>query len=386
MRIAVVSPQLPTPAFPMRGMRHSEQLRLFALAGHDVQAVVPLPWAPWRGVAGEERDGSVTIAHPRYVSLPIGRRRHHPTLGTGAVLALERLSFARATAPYLDRPDIVLAHSVTFPGGLLGRIGPAPLVLTLHDNELYELAPRSRLLHHLIQRSLRAAACVVYQSEALREIGLQLAGAHQNRVIPIGIDTFDDLTRVEPARFTICCATRLIARKGVDRLIRVLERLGEEVPDARLVVVGAGPERGRLEALVRALGLQGNVTFTGWLDRRATMEEIARASVMALPSVMESLGAVYLEAMSLGVPALGTAGEGIATHIEHGVDGILVPPGNDERLFLELRELALDPGRARKIGEAGRRRFQTDGPSWSGNVTAHLALFEEIRQKRAGGA
>jgi teichuronic acid biosynthesis glycosyltransferase TuaC len=384
MRIAVVSPQLPTPAFPMRGMRHSEQLRLFALAGHDVQAVVPLPWAPWRRGVGQERDGSVAITHPPYVSFPIGHWRHHPTFGSGAVLALERFSFARATAAYLNRPDIVLAHSVTFPGGLLGRIGSAPLVLTLHDNELYELAPQSRLLRHLIRRSLQAAACVVYQSEALRAIGLELAGTHKSQVIPIGIDTFDDLARVEPSQFTICCAARLIPRKNVDRLIRVLARLAKEVPDARLVIVGEGPERGRLEDLVRALGLQGNVTFTGWLDRRATMVQIVRASVMALPSVMESLGAVYLEAMSLGVPALGTAGEGIAAHIEQSVDGILVPPGDDERLFLELRALALDPGRARTIGEAGRRRFRADGPSWPANASAHLALFEEIRRKRVG--
>ena len=70
MRIAVVSPHLPTPAFPMRGVRHSEQLRLFAQAGHEVRAVVPLPWAPWRDVPRVERDGEILIAHPRYLRVP----------------------------------------------------------------------------------------------------------------------------------------------------------------------------------------------------------------------------------------------------------------------------------------------------------------------------
>ena len=66
--------------------------------------------------------------------------------------------------------------------------------------------------------------------------------------------------------------------------------------------------------------------------------------------------------MSLGVPALATAGEGISAYIEHGVDGILVPPDDDERLYLEICALALDPDRARRIGAAGRRRFAGQRP------------------------
>ena len=105
-------------------------------------------------------------------------------------------------------------------------------------------------------------------------------------------------------------------------------------------------------------------------------------SVMALPSVRESLGAVYLEAMSLGVPALGTRGEGIEEHIEHGVSGILVPPGDDAALLAELRALAADPDRASRIGEAGRRRFLAGPFSWRANVQAYLALFEELVERR----
>ena len=152
-----------------------------------------------------------------------------------------------------------------------------------------------------------------------------------------------------------------------------------------MVVVGDGVERGSLEGLAHALRLKDKIDFLGQLDRRPTMERIASASVMALPSVMESLGAVYLEAMSLGVPALATTGEGIGAYIDDGVDGILVPPGDDERLYTELRLLATEPERARRIGEAGRRRFLANGPSWRANVAAHLTLFDELRARRTGG-
>jgi teichuronic acid biosynthesis glycosyltransferase TuaC len=384
MRIAVVSPHLPTAALPMRGVRHSEQLRLFAGAGHDVRAVVPLARSPRRWLAGThlpraEQDGAVTVTHPRYL--------RPPHLLGAAGLAIERALFARTAARELARPhwqpDVVLTHSVTLPGGLLGRIGPAVLVVTLHDHELYELAPRSGWLRWQIARTLRRAHCAVYVSEALRRHGEALAGPHRARVIPIGIDTVPGLTAVSPERFTVCAVSRLIARKRLDRLVRAFARLALERPEARLVIVGDGPERPALAGLIRALGLEERVQLTGALDARAALERVASASVMALPSVRESLGAVYLEAMSLGVPALGTRGEGIEAYIEHGVTGLLVPPDDDEGLLAELRALAEDPERARRIGEAGRQRFLAGRVSWRENAEGYLALFDELASGRA---
>jgi glycosyltransferase involved in cell wall biosynthesis len=383
MRIAVVSPHLPTPAFPMRGVRHSEQLRAFAGAGHQVSGVVPLPWAPWRDAPRAERDGELVVAHPRYLRLPERLRRRAPAAADAGLL-VERWSFARAAATALDRPDVVLAHSAIVPGGLAGRTDGAPFVVTLHDHELYELAPHGALARRLLVETLRSAGAVVYVSETLRAQGLALAGPHEARVIPIGIDTFEDL-RAQPASvFTISCVTRLIARKRVDRLVRALGRLLPEVPQARLRIVGDGPEREALVDLTKALGLQDNVDFLGELDRRAALQEMACSSVMALPSVMESLGAVYFEAMSLGIPVLATAGEGIAAHIQPGVDGILVGADDDQQLDVELRRLALDPVRAQSIGAAGRRRFAASGPTWQANVTAHLELFDELRRRPRG--
>ena len=384
MRIAVVSPHLPTRAFPMRGASHDEQLRLFARAGHDVRAVVPLAWSPRRWLAGapiphEERDGAVVVVHPSYPRVPRFLR--------GVGLALERRLFARAAASALTAgvgtPDIVLAHSAALPGGLLGRIGRAVFVVGLYDHELYDLAPASALVRDRIVRTLRNADCAVYLSEALRRQGIDLAGPHRNRVIPLGIETLASPTE-PPQRFTVCTVTRLIARKHVDRLIRAFARLAAELPEARLVIVGDGPERQSLERLVRALRIEGLVELTGPLDARSAQERISRASVMALPSVRESLGAVYLEAMSLGVPALATRGEGIEEHIDHGVSGILVPPGDDAALLAELRALAADPDRARRIGDAGRRRFLAGPFSWSANVQAHLALFQELLRGMIG--
>jgi glycosyltransferase involved in cell wall biosynthesis len=365
MKIAVVSPHLPSPALPMRGVRHDAQLRGFAAAGHDVRAVVPVAWSPrTRAVPAEEHDGSVTVVHPRYLRLPS--------------LPLERVLFARAAAPALPAwPDVILAHSATLPGGLLGRIGRAPLVVALHDHELFELAPRSAVVRALLARTLRGAACAAYVSETLRREGERLAGPHRAVVIPIGIAVCVEPATAPPAEFTVCAVARLVRRKRLDAVIRAVARLrSRDLPGARVVIVGDGPERAALARLGRQLGVP--VEITGALDARGAQERIARASVLALPSVMESLGAVYLEAMALGVPALGTRGEGIEAHIEHGVSGVLVPPDDDERLYQELRALAADPARARAIGAEGKRRFEAGRWAWADNVAAYLAIFAEL--------
>src|SRR5437016_339097 len=208
MRIAVVSPHLPTPALPMRGVSHDEQLRLFVEAGHEVRAVVPLPWSPRRWLAGapipdEERDGGVLVTHPRYLWLPRYQR--------GATL--ERRLFARAAATALAlggaAPDVVLAHSASLPGALLGRIGGAAFVVS-----------------------------------------------------PLGIATHVAPSAIRPQGFTVCTVTRLIARKRVDRLIFAFARLAAARPDARLVIVGDGPEQPALKQLVRALGIESLVELT----------------------------------------------------------------------------------------------------------------------------
>lgn len=377
MRITIVSPHWPTEALPMRGMRHSEQLRIFARAGHAVRAVVPLPYGRTRGVPRTEHDGALVVAHPRYPKLPF--------LPAGWAVLAERWLFSRAAGATLNGPDVVLAQSVTLPGGLLGRRGrgrPA-FVASLHDHEIFELAPRSAAARRVITRTLREADAAVYVSAALRDRGRALAGPHRAEIIPIGVDVFDDVAAMPPGSFTVCCVARLVPRKRVDLLVRAFARLAARRPEARLVIVGDGPERGAVEALASDLRVRDRVELTGELDRRSTFARIARSSVLALPSVLESLGAVYLEAMALGVPALATAGEGIAAYIEDGVSGLLVPPGDEARLERALRDLADDPDRARRIGAAGRARLQAGPFSWRANVDAHLALFRDLGCDRA---
>lgn len=392
MNILVVSPQFPSPALPMRGLTANEQFRLMRMAGHEVRAVVPLPWAPpllprpaWRrsrALPATERDHGVEIAHPRYLSL----RRSARVPG---IVPLQRRLFWNALRSHVaafaaSGGQVIHAHSSGLPGCMVGRTGDARLVISMLDDELFDVAPVSPPWRRAIIDTLRGADAVVYLSPLLMRLGFAAAGPHEACVIPLAIDIYDNL-RVTPADgFTITTAARLIERKKIHVLIKAFAALHQTVPTARLVVLGDGAERPRLERLASRLGVGPAVEFTGSLPHRDVVARIGGSQVFALPSIRESLGTVYFEAMSQGVPVIGTKGEGIADFIEDGVDGFLVGPDDPEPLARLLRTLHDSDELRRRVGAAGNERFDRIGARWTDSVAAHLSLFERlVRQPRA---
>jgi glycosyltransferase involved in cell wall biosynthesis len=132
---------------------------------------------------------------------------------------------------------------------------------------------------------------------------------------------------------------------------------------ARLTVIGEGPERATLEAQA-AVGPGGRVDFHGRVDDKDLQDAFAAADVLVLPSIVdargdtEGLGVVLLEAMSCGVPVIGSRAGGITDIIEDNESGLLVPPADPALLASALERLARDPALAARLGAAGERRVR----------------------------
>ena len=145
--------------------------------------------------------------------------------------------------------------------------------------------------------------------------------------------------------------------KGHDLLIDIWPRLLAEIPDARLVVAGAGDDLPRLEARAAPLGaairFEGRVTETG-LD--ALYRDCA---FFVMPSSEEGFGLVFLEAMRAGRACVGATGAA-SELIEDGATGYLVDPADPESVLKSLLRLFQDPALARRMGEAGRIRWERD--------------------------
>jgi glycosyltransferase involved in cell wall biosynthesis len=386
MKILIISPSLPSPSFDMRGVRTNEQFRLFVEQGHELRAVVPVSWAPpgvprasWqrrRQLPCSEVDHGVEMVHPRFLGLGPAKR-----LPGAAVV--QRALYWRALRPEVQRfvrsgGSIVHVHSCGLPGVVVDRVRPAKSVVSMWDHELFDLAPAARGWERAIAASLRRADAVVYISDTLRQAGESIAGPHAAHVIPLAIDEFPDITPAPSPQFTVLTAARLIERKNIALLLDAFSRFREGAPESRLTIVGDGPERPRLEQQAERLGIASAVEFTGRLAQRAVRERMARADVFVLPSVRESLGTVYFEAMSVKVPVVGVRGEAIADYVTDGVDGFIIDPGDGAALVEIMHALHGDQAKRRLVGEGGRAVFERSGTRWPDYVAAHLALFESL--------
>ncbi|MGZ8335034.1 MAG: glycosyltransferase [Allosphingosinicella sp.] len=271
-----------------------------------------------------------------------------------------------------DAPCLVHAHFAT--DGLLAlplarRLG-APLVTTLHG---YDVG-RSRL--RLLLSGRHSWMNLALRRRRLAESGdlfLAVSDAVRARSLALGFPAERTLThrlgvdlacfRPEPGAAEpglILHVGRLVEKKGTRVLIEALARLRPQAPQARLVVVGDGPERPALERQCAALGLAGAVHFTGAATRDEVAAWLRRAWLLAVPSLTardgdaEGLPTVLLEAAASGLPAVGSDHAGIPEAIVDGKTGFVVPERDPAALAARLADLLGDGDRRYRMGVAAR--------------------------------
>jgi glycosyltransferase involved in cell wall biosynthesis len=176
---------------------------------------------------------------------------------------------------------------------------------------------------------------------------------------------------------------RLAPEKGLDTLIHAWPLVRQTYPNARLILIGDGPERACLEAGIHKLGLTlgpgQTVESPGAVhDTTATLRE---ADLFVLPSREEGMSIALLEAMALGVPLVASAIPGNCQLVTDFVEGRLVPPDDPESLARIIIEQWSNFDRAVEMGRAARRRVDREF-SIHAVARKHLALFHEILGER----
>ena len=277
-----------------------------------------------------------------------------------------------------ERPTIL--HTHTAKAGAVGRAAallaggarPPIVVHTFHGHVLRGYFNRVatfgfRTLERLLARVTTKLIAV---SPEVRDdlVRLGVAPAEKFAVIRLGIEldqrvcSSDDqrtetrrvlgLGRGEP--FVVGWVGRMTAVKRTDLVVRVLRALVDRGVDARLLLVGDGPDREALERLAHDLGVVKRCLFLGY------QEDVARfydaIDVLLLPSVNEGTPVSVIEALAAERPAVATRVGGIPDVVRDGVDGFLVDSDEPDALAERLAELAADPLRRTAMGEAGRAR------------------------------
>lgn len=316
----------------------------------DQAANALLPWqlGVWAREAGDE---VAYAAHPpragRATNLPgpavwIPRRADgfvRRTLRIGSLTAA--LGVWRALVPTIDAADVVHVHSnglLPELAVLLARRRGKPVVLTLYGTEIWHYRRKRPI--DLFTRACRAASNVTYYSDRLmaraREVGL---GRRYEQVIypPVAAQfAFHDEAGQTALRASLGVGNRhllvnvkrLHPLAGQRDLIEAMNDVIRDHPDTRLVICGGGALLEDLKAIARSSGVERHVQFKGLVDNSIVARYCAAADLFVLPSLLEALPTVAVEALACGTPVVSTDNPGgLELNDTFGPDVTIVPRG-----------------------------------------------------------
>lgn len=382
LRVAHVSATFP----PYRGGTGAVCLhnaRELARRGHHLTVLTAaIPGAP----AHEERDGFTV-------------RRLRPLLRVGNAPVLPGLPGA------LRGFDLVHLHYPFFGGesaALAARLGGVPLVITYHQDVVLggAMGAVALALRHSAGRvALRSAARVLFTSADYGRAShaRPLLRGREARVaaLPNGVDSAHfhpaadgaaararhGIAPAEPVALLVAGLDRAHAFKGVEVLLAALAALPADV---RGVIVGDGDLRPAYEATAARLGLGGRVIFAGRVPDAELPGYYRAADVAVLPSTTmgEAFGLVLVEALACATPVIASDLPGVRTVVDHGADGLLVPPSDAPALAAALGELLSHQDRRRAMGARGRAKVAARY-AWPAIGERLERIYRELLAERA---
>jgi glycosyltransferase involved in cell wall biosynthesis len=344
---------------------HGPDFAAFLVArGHDVRVVTMGDGEP------SERPCEVDVVSRR---LPFPLRY--------GLVALKGARAARAA-------DVLSASATCAAAAAASLLSRTPLVAKLVSDPAYERAQRYRLFRGSLEEFQTARSVPVRALKALRTASLRRA---RTIVVPsaylaevaatwgLSSERIHVLTNPAPPpravapellpAGTFVFVGRLTRQKDLATALEAVER----VPAARMVLVGDGPERERLQRLAGE-----RVEFRGSLSRDEALRVVAGAEAGLLSSAWENLPHSAVEALSVGVPVVATAVGGVPEVVHDGENGLLVPPGRPDALAAAMRRVLEEPGLRDRLASAAKPSVE----SISGEVI--YSRLESLLAEAAG--
>ncbi len=285
-------------------------------------------------------------AHPRRIAA------HLAYLGQASLVAdwLRRTGHTR-----------LHAHFCSTVAMLCGELSGVSWSFTIHGPAEFD----DVIAFSLVEKVRRAKAVIAIsgfaRSQVLRHVSPDMWP--RVTVVPLGIEPesyMPPAARSRGARVELLTVGRLAPVKAQSLLVEAVRRLRDAGRVVRLRIVGAGPDRSRLERLIAEGSLEGVVELVGPLASDAVTRMYAETDIFALPSFAEGVPVVLMEAMAMQRPCVSSNLMGIPELIEHGVTGMLARPADVDDVVRKLTVLLDDESLCRRIGTAARATVQRD--------------------------
>jgi phosphatidyl-myo-inositol dimannoside synthase len=303
---------------------------------------------------------------------------------------LPRPDLVRRMIAFATHRAIDLVHFPSaLPLGLMGESLGRPYAVSVHGGE-FVLASRIPGVRTALKAVGRKAAVLLPESSFAESLvaGLLGDGSRIARVT-CGVDA-DRYGSAEPVGLAVrgpvvVSVSRLVPRKGGRTLIRAFPEVLRSHPDAHLLIVGGGPDFGRLRKMTDEAGLQGSVTLAGPQPWDRIPSYLAAAEIFALPTRTRFLGTeteglplVYVEAAAAGLPLIGADVGGVGDAVRPGETGLMVDGSDERQTAGAILSLLDDPGESRRLG-ANARKMVLREFSWESVYGAYRKALEDIR-------
>ena len=271
-----------------------------------------------------------------------------------------------------EKINVIHAHW-TVPQGFIAflckKLYGTPYIVTAHAGDIFPLKSKFfRFLSYLaIKNSYFCTANSTFTKKELQKI----SGKKDIKIMPMGVDLAifnknnkdgDLRKKLGIKKEFILSVGRLAEKKGIAYLIMAMKEVAKKFPEAKLIIVGDGPERKNLEELAKKLNLNENITFTGRIENKHLPGFYATADLFVGPSIVtksgdtEGLGVVFLEALASGTCIVGGDVGGIPDIIEHNRTGLLVRQKDPNQLADAITKLLLNKKLRKRLALNGQRK------------------------------
>lgn len=369
MKVFVISKGMPTEKYPLNGIFEFDQAKALAKVGHDVvMLVIDFRSRTYKrdyGWFSYEKDGVKVFG----LSLPLGiYRRALPFLQCLLVRLYEK------AVKSFGKPDIIHAHfySIAAIASILKRKFKIPLVVTEHSSKLNRnILGISGLDVKLARKAYQNADRVVAVSNALarnlkNNLNVDAVVIHNI----VDVSRFQYVKRTQKSGFTFISIGNLIELKGFDLLVEAFAEAFKDDKSVKLNIVGAGPEKEKLQHIVNQYDLNNNIVLLDEVGRDKLKVLYPESDAFVLASKSETFGVVFIEAMATGLPVIATDCGGPSDFVNEQ-NGYLIPVNDKKSLvdaLMKMRNNAYDFN-SLEISEMCVRKFS---PENIGNALTNL--------------
>ncbi len=294
------------------------------------------------------------------------------------------------------RPDIIHAHWILpqgFVAAIVGKLFGIPVVVTAHAGDVF---PLNKLVFRMMSMFSLDSVAVITVNSAFTKSAVAKITKKPIRVIPMGVDLglFSSSSASAASAIRkkylvrgnlLLFVGRLAEKKGVAYLVSAMAVVIKKFPDAKLVIVGDGPEKPSLQQQAQRLNLSGSVVFAGSVPNNELPAYYRAADAFILPSIVaksgdtEGLGVVLLEAIAAGTPVIASDVGGIPDIVVHNKTGLLVGQKSPQELAAAISKLLGSSRLRKRLSSAARARISFF--SWGKVAEEFYFLFKKLLTK-----